>query len=97
MLRDLYQICTNCNRRYPVTRIYPRCKVCNEPLELNLINEGKIHKGDFVGQTILDRYRDFLPFERTYERISLGEGFTPLVRAGETATQLGIDALFLKK
>lgn len=96
MLRDLYQVCTNCNRRYTITQTYPRCKACNEPLEVELITNGKVNKENLVGQTILARYRDFLPFERTYERISLGEGFTPLVRAGETATRLGTDALFFK-
>ncbi|MBW2038038.1 MAG: threonine synthase [Deltaproteobacteria bacterium] len=96
MLKDLYQICTNCNTRYPIIQAYPRCKRCNEPLEVELITKGMINRGDILKQTILARYRDFLPFERIDEQVSLGEGFTPLVRAGEMAKRLGIDSLFIK-
>lgn len=96
MLKNLHQICTNCNKKYPITQAYPRCRRCNEPLEVELITKGNIQRGDVLKQTMLARYRDFFPFRRVNEQMSLGEGFTPLVRAKELAKCLGLDSLFIK-
>jgi threonine synthase len=65
-------------------------------LEVELITTGKIDKADIMGQTILARYRDFFPFQGIDQEISLGEGFTPLVKARETGRRLGINSLFFK-
>jgi threonine synthase len=42
------------------------------------------------------RYREVLPVERDDSIVTLGEGFTPLIRAGNLAGRLNIPNLFLK-
>ena len=45
---------------------------------------------------LVDRYRDFLPITEVTPRISLGEGFTPLVRLGRLGAELGLPNLYAK-
>jgi threonine synthase len=42
------------------------------------------------------RYREVLPVEHDENIVSLGEGWTPLVRASRLGKQLGLDNLFIK-
>jgi threonine synthase len=42
------------------------------------------------------RYREVLPVERDENRVSLGEGWTPLLRATRLAATLGLSQLFIK-
>ena len=43
------------------------------------------------------RYRDVLPLEDTEDRISLGEGFTPLLAAPTLGARLGLPLAFIKE
>lgn len=51
-----------------------------------------------ASKSLLDSYREFLPLEKDTRVVSLGEGFTPLVRADNLARHLGIAgaSLYLK-
>jgi threonine synthase len=89
-------ICTRCQKLFPLDRIYPRCDVCNEPLEVELITRGKIKKSNILKQTILERYADFFPFLNMNKTISLHEGFTPLIESFNLASELKINRIFLK-
>src|SRR5207245_5439342 len=42
------------------------------------------------------RYREVLPVERDENIVSLGEGFTPLLRATRLGAQLGLNELYIK-
>src|SRR6202140_1385384 len=42
------------------------------------------------------RYRDLLPIEDSTPIVSLGEGFTPLVKADRLGAELGLRNLYLK-
>lgn len=46
-------------------------------------------------QSLIDRYRDRLPVGEATPVVSLGEGFTPLLRAQRLSARLGVD-LYLK-
>ncbi|HUX07301.1 MAG TPA: threonine synthase [Acidobacteriota bacterium] len=46
--------------------------------------------------TLLERYRDFLPFEQIHRKISLGEGNTPLLKSNIVAAEIGIQSLHFK-
>jgi threonine synthase len=46
--------------------------------------------------TLLDRYRAFLPVTDATPALTLGEGFTPLVRLGRIGGRLGLTNLFAK-
>ena len=45
---------------------------------------------------LVDRYREFLPITDATPRLSLGEGFTPLVRLGRLGEELGVANLYAK-
>jgi threonine synthase len=45
---------------------------------------------------LVDRYRDFLPVTDATPRLSLGEGFTPLVRLSRLGAELGVANLYAK-
>ena len=45
---------------------------------------------------LVDRYREFLPVTEATPSLSLGEGFTPLVRLGRLGAELGLANLYAK-
>ncbi|WP_432667282.1 threonine synthase [Wukongibacter baidiensis] len=89
-------ICTKCNEKYPSNGLYYRCKKCNEPLQLAEVTDAKIIKNDNMRQSMLARYREFFPFEKTDDNISLGEGFTPLTQSIVLQKKLGVSKIYLK-
>jgi len=92
--RDL--ICTKCKTTFPIDRLYPRCDICNEPLEVGKVVTGRINESNVLNQTILERYADFFPFAKIDKAISLYEGFTPLVKSLRLASELSIKNIFFK-
>ena len=94
MKKDASLVCTGCGREFPLSRIHPRCAGCNEPLE---VAYGRLEKAEIPARgTMLERYGAFLPFSALRPEISLGEGNTPLLRAGALAEELGMRSLFFK-
>ncbi len=87
-------VCTNCQKEFPLERVYPRCSSCNEPLELVLTGLKKT-KPRSKG-TLLERHRAFLSLSATHPEVSLGEGNTPLLRSSVAGRELGILKLFFK-
>ncbi len=83
--------CTACNAAYPVAEAFPRCLKCGEPVEMELVTKGAPRDGNVLGQTILERYGDFFPFD-TDGGLTLNEGFTSLVRSNVAWS----DSLYLK-
>lgn len=95
-MKNLKLICTKCNKKFPLYKASYRCDICNEPLELEEIKQGKINDGNILNQTILERYSDFYPFFARDNDISLGEGFTGLVESRQLARILDIESVYLK-
>ena len=88
--------CTKCGKAYSLREVHYRCAVCNEPLEVELVNTGKIVNENPLTQSVMERYVDFLPFQSVERSLSLGEGFTPLIQEESLAKMLGIRELYLK-
>ncbi len=95
-MKKIDLICTKCKKTFPIDWLYPRCDICNEPLEVEKVVTGRINKGNVLNQTILERYADFFPFAKIDKAISLYEGFTPLVRSLRLASELSIKNIFFK-
>jgi threonine synthase len=91
-------VCTGCQKEYPVERIFPRCDDCFEPLEVKISQPNKIRKKVFFPDTdnILSRYASFYTLAAVNPQLSLGEGFTPLVKANLLSDLLSLDCLYLK-
>ncbi len=90
--------CRECARLYPAAAQHV-CEDCFGPLEV-------AYDYDAISETItrekiasrapnLFRYHELLPVE-THSAVSLGAGFTPLIRADRLAAELGIGELWVK-
>jgi threonine synthase len=81
-------VCTRCNKKYPEDKVRYLCD-CGGILEVQF----KIRKPKMAGMG-LQKYKEVLPIKR--QLVTLGEGGTPLYRAGNLSNILGIDNLYLK-
>src|SRR6185295_5019040 len=92
--------CAACGLRHEARRLHNLCSQCGKPLlvRYDLKSAGaSLTKESLKGrQADLWRYREVLPIDRDENVVSLGEGFTPLVRASRLGKQLGLDELYIK-
>src|SRR6056297_3092122 len=88
--------CTGCSHIESINKNISRCPKCGEPMEVELIKEGKINYSTNKGQTILERYADFFPYLDISREDSLGEGFTPLTKLQNLSRDLGLEGLYIK-
>jgi len=95
-MKEHKQYCTGCSHKESINKNISRCPKCGEPMEVELIKEGKINYSTNKGQTILERYADFFPYLDISREDSLGEGFTPLTKLQNLASDLGLKGLYLK-
>jgi len=90
--------CRECGRKYEAKAIYV-CEFCFGPLEVDYdyeeIGEEISREKIAGGPKSQWRYWDLLPVE-TKDVISLGEGYTPLVRAKNLGKLLGLEKLYIK-
>jgi len=88
--------CSNCGAQHSHKEIQTVCKNCGSTLlvKYNLEEmKDKLKKGDLLGREgTLWRYFEFLPIEDRRDIITLGEGFTPILRA----SNLGFRSLWIK-
>ncbi|MBI3976830.1 MAG: threonine synthase [Chloroflexi bacterium] len=86
-------VCSGCSASYPIADPLTRCPSCGEPLEVS----GPVGRPALgTSGTMLGRHREWLPFPAIDDRLSLGEGNTPIIEAGVIARQLGLRQLLLK-
>src|SRR4029453_10995963 len=92
--------CTRCHKRYEPGRIVNVCEECGKPLfaRYNLERAAKNMRPGHLAlrEPTLWRYDDVLPVENPDHRISLGEGFTPLLSARRLGSRVGLPRLFIK-
>lgn len=88
--------CTACGAAYPAAGAHTRCAACGGALELPLIKNGGIARGEWAEQTVFGRYKAFYPYFPDIDVLTLGEGFTPLLEMPELADDAGVDVLYVK-
>ena len=91
--------CARCARKYPVGQILNLCE-CGSPLfaryDLRRVST-KLEPQTLKSRgRDLWRYREVLPVASEASIVSLGEGFTPLLRARRLGDRLGLPNLYLK-
>ncbi|PYQ02548.1 MAG: threonine synthase [Acidobacteria bacterium] len=91
--------CTKCGRRYEPGQVLNLCE-CGAPLfaRYNLDRAAKNMRPGHLAlrEPTLWRYDDVLPVDNPDHRISLGEGFTPLLSARRLGAKVGLPRLFVK-
>jgi threonine synthase len=90
--------CRECARPYPAEALHV-CEWCFGPLEVvydyDAIRASVSRESIAAGPPSIWRYADLLP-ARAEGALSLGAGFTPLVRADRLAAELGLGELWIK-
>lgn len=90
--------CRECGHEYPIQATHV-CEMCFGPLEIDYDYESM--KKSVTKEKILSgprsiwRYKDFLPVEGD-DLVTLGEGYTPLVKAEKLGKILGLNNLYIK-
>ena len=92
--------CSYCGQTAPKEKISNLCTSCGKPLlaRYDLVQARKVFTKDKLknrGPNIW-RYSEMLPVDDPRFRLSLGEGFTPLIRAAALAKLAGVGNLFIK-
>ena len=99
MAHVLNLTCRECGRSYPVSPVHV-CDFCFGPLEpaydYAAMAASVSRESIAAGPQTIWRYAGLLPVEDRAERVDLGTGCTPLIRADRLARQLGIEELYLK-
>ncbi|MGI8996193.1 MAG: threonine synthase, partial [Pyrinomonadaceae bacterium] len=92
--------CAACGLRHEARRLHNLCVECGKPLlvryDLQRAAESLTKESLQERAADLWRYREALPVERDENIVSLGEGWTPLLRASRLGEQLGMKELFIK-
>src|SRR5262245_13547065 len=92
-------VCPRCAKRFALTDLLNLCS-CGSPLlvRYDLQNaKTALSKASFQGRTAsLWRYRELLPLQNDSNRVSLGEGYTPLLEANKFGAELDLRRLWIK-
>ena len=92
--------CGLCGLEHEARRLLNLCRNCGKPLlvryDLNRSKTSLTKESLAGGRADLWRYREVLPVEQDDNIISLGEGWTPLLRAERLGETVGIRELYIK-
>jgi threonine synthase len=92
--------CAACGLRHEARRLHNLCVECGKPLlvryDLGRAARSLTRESLPGRRADLWRYREVLPVEREENVVSLGEGWTPLLRADRLGARLGMRELFIK-
>jgi threonine synthase len=92
--------CTACGSQHDAARLQNLCTSCGKPLsahyDLPRAARTLTKEALKTRERSLWRYEEVLPVLKSENIFTLGEGWTPLLRADRLASQLGLDELYIK-
>jgi threonine synthase len=92
--------CGLCGQKHEARRLLNLCTECGKPLlvryDLERVKQSLTKESLASRRADLWRYREVLPVEDDANLISLGEGWTPLLRASKLGTITGIREIYIK-
>jgi len=92
--------CGACGRKHEARRLHNLCVECGKPLlvryRLEAASSSLTKEKLTRREPNLWRYREVLPVKDDENIVTLGEGFTPLIRATRLGGQLGMTELYIK-
>jgi len=91
--------CSSCGKQHEARKLANLCE-CGKPLMVAYDLEraaSSLTRGSLAARVpTLWRYREVLPVEDEKNQLTLGEGYTPLIRAERLGAQLGMPNLYIK-
>ena len=92
--------CSKCGHKHDADKVQTVCTECGKPLfaryDLEAIKDAVSPK-DFVGrEASMWRYWELLPVKDEANKVSLGEGWTPLIHVGRLGKSIGLPDLWIK-
>ncbi|HXI93437.1 MAG TPA: threonine synthase [Blastocatellia bacterium] len=91
--------CSACGKTYEPRKLYNLCE-CGKPLMVAYDLEAAartLSRESLAGrEPSLWRYREVLPLDHERNKLTLGEGMTPLLKAERLGAQLALSNLFIK-
>src|SRR6185295_16306049 len=92
--------CAQCHLEHEARRLLHLCRECGKPLLVRYDLEQAartLTRESLAGRRAdLWRYREVLPVENDENIVSLGEGWTPLLRAANLGKTIGVKELYIK-
>ncbi|HEX8248748.1 MAG TPA: threonine synthase [Pyrinomonadaceae bacterium] len=92
--------CSACRQDYAPNKLYNLCAACGKPLLVayDLEKAARTLTVEALKSRVssLWRYEEVLPVEKPENRVTLGEGMTPLLRAENLGRKLNLKNLFIK-
>jgi threonine synthase len=92
--------CSACGKEYRSNELHNLCTDCGKPLlvsyDLNKVSETLTKESLKTRVSTLWRYEEILPVENIENRITLGEGWTPLHHAKNLGKKYDLPNLFIK-
>jgi threonine synthase len=94
-LQDL--TCSACRKKYAAHELQTVSGCCHMPLVATYDIPTPLSKDVLIGREgTMWRYKEFLPLLQDQNKVSLGEGFTPILELNNLAAQYELNTLLLK-
>ena len=92
--------CSKCSKRFEADKVQNVCDRCGKPLlaryDLEAVSK-VLERGSFrVREATMWRYCELLPVRDEMNIVSLGEGYTPMIRAKKLGEKVGVEDLWVK-
>ena len=92
--------CSKCGYKHDADKVQTVCEECGKPLfakyDLEAVKDA-VSPGDFVGrEASMWRYWEILPVKDEANKVSLGEGWTPLTQVERLGKVIGLPDLWIK-
>lgn len=93
--------CGYCSKVFDKNKIWNLCPECGKPLlaRYDIESAKKSFSKEILKERekTLWRYFEMLPINKEEFKLSLGEGFTPLIKAEKLSNEIGVQNLFIKE
>ncbi len=89
--------CSKCGEQFEIGNPQYFSTCCDKPLVVNYSKEIQLDKRELIGrENSMWRYTEMLPLMNEKNKVSLGEGMTPILPIQSYARKYGFDQLFVK-
>ncbi|MEO9483068.1 MAG: threonine synthase [Ekhidna sp.] len=90
-------LCSRCGKHYSIKELRSFSECCHKPLLVDYEAAVSHEKSDLIGrENSMWRYSEMLPVFDKSNRVSLGEGMTPILPMSRMAAKCGYDDLWVK-